>query len=274
MSLLITRDYANKGTPLWLPTSGGTIDGNVSITGTLDVAGAMGSETSVYAPIFILQDLSGNTTAEMSHQAVSEGDAGDGLVLSGDLITFGKVGTNQGNTTFVPSVYGANLDNLTVGGTMNCLIGPVPTQAITSNKVVNPVATSPSAPSQFGVDNTITGIANAEYDIQAIATVYVVSGVPAADDLVNLNVTIGGGQGNMSALVFPGETGGALGGFGVSGIGPLVAAGAAATCYMRARLTPNASGTTLGANILATLGGGSTAVYGSTLTVLDVQRVR
>jgi hypothetical protein len=134
---------------------------------------------------------------------------------------------------------------------------------------------STSAPAdQYGVDNTITGISGAEYDIQAIATVFVVSGVPATDDLVTVTVTIGGGQGNMSALVFPGETGGALGGFGVSGVGPLVAAGAAATCYMRAWLTPNASGTTLGGSVLATLGGGSTAVYGSTLTILDVQRVR
>ena len=114
MSLLITRDYANKDKPLWVPSSGGTITGNIVINGQLDVTGAMGSETSVYAPVFILQDFSGNITGEISHQALAEGDAGDGMVLSGDLITFAKVGTNQGNTTFTPSVYGANLDNFTV----------------------------------------------------------------------------------------------------------------------------------------------------------------
>ena len=260
MSLLVSRDYANPNTPLWVSSQGG------EITGNLIVDGSIRSLTNISAPAFLTLDPSGNPTG-----LVYNTTAPNGLLLQGDIVKFGKVGTGNVNTTFTPSVYGANTDNLTLGGTLNCLIGPVPTQAITSSKVVNPVATG-GAPSQYGVDTTVTGIANAEYDIQAIATVYVVSGAPATDDFVNVNVTIGGGQGNMSAIVFPGQTN--LGGFGVSGLGPLTAGVGAATCYMRARLTPNASGTILGANVKATLGGGSTAVYGSTLTVLDVQRVR
>lgn len=268
MSLLISRDYANTAKPLWLSSTGGTITGNLVVDGTITATSDIISQTEVDAPSLRVVDGNGASTMILAN------DGTFSLIQSTDAIKFTQLGTPNGNSTLTLSVAGANTDNLSIGGSLNCLIGPVPTQSITSSKTVNPVATSPSAPSQFGVDTTITGISGAEYDIQAIATVYVVSGVPAVDDLVNLNVTIGGGQGNMSALLFPGETGGALGGFGVSGIGPLVAAGAAATVYMRARLTPNASGTTLGANILATLGGGSTAVYGSTLTILDVQRVR
>jgi hypothetical protein len=269
MSLLINRDYANTGKPLWLPTSGGTISGNLTVNGNITATGDIVADGEVNA-VDSLRVIDSNAATKFSF---ANDGAGNSLIQSTDVIKFTRLGTPNGNTQLTLSSAGANTDNLTVGGTMNCLIGPVPAQAITSSKTVNPVSTSAPA-DQYGVDNTITGISGAEYDIQAIATVFVVSGVPAADDIVNVNITIGGGQGNMSALVFPGETGGALGGFGVSGVGPLVAAGAAATCYMRARLTPNASGTTLGGNVLATLGGGSTAVYGSTLTILDVQRVR
>lgn len=273
MSLLINRDYANSGKPLWLPTSGGTIDGSLNVNGLLAVNGnitatgdinAVGEVTAVNS----LRVLDSNAATKFSF---ANDGAGNSLIQSTDVIKFTQLGTANGNTQLTLSAAGANVDNFSVGGTMNCLIGPVPAQAITSSKTVNPVATSAPA-SQYGVDNTITGVSAAEYDIQAIATVFVASGVPASDDVVTVTVTIGGGQGSMSSVVLPGQF--VLGGFGVSGIGPLVAAGPAATCYMRARLTPNASGTTLGGSVLASLGGGSTAVYGSTLTILDVQRVR
>ena len=271
MSLLGSQVYANPNTPLWGSGGGGggsnASFSNVTVTSNVVVGGA------VEVPFLNLTDLSGNAgVGSLQSLAVSDGDPNDGFILQGELLRFGKQGTKNANTTFVSSVFGANADNFSVGGTMNCLIGPVPAQAITSSKTVNPVPTVAPA-GQYGVDNTITGISGAEYDIQAIATVFVVSGVPAADDRVNVTVTIGAGQGSMSSILFPGATG-VLGGFGVSGVGPLTAGGAAATCYMRARLTPNASGTTLGGSVLATLGGGSTAVYGSTLTILDVQRVR
>ena len=272
MSLLITRDYANKDKPLWVPSSGGTITGNIVINGQLDVTGAMGSETSVYAPVFILQDFSGNITGEISHQALAEGDAGDGMVLSGDLITFAKVGTNQGNTTFTPSVYGANLDNFTLGGTLYANIGPVPTQVITSTKNINPVPISPSAPGQFGVDVSLTGISNAEYDVQMTGTIYVVSGSVDASDYVVMNLVTGGGAGTLGAIVFPSER--LLGANYVSGLGPIEAGGAAANVNMRARVTPSTSGTTIGANVRAFSPNTSSAVYGANLTFLDVQRVR
>lgn len=270
MSLLGKQVYANPATPIWLSSSGGTMNGNLVVNGTITATSDIISLTGeVDGPS--LRVIDGNGASKM---ILANDGAGNSLIQSTDVLKFTQLGTPNGNTTLTLSAAGANTDNFTLGGTLNCLIGPVPTQVITSSKVVNPVNVSPSAPSQYGVDTTITGVSGAEYDIQGIATVYVVSGVPAATDLVNVNITIGGGQGNISALVFPGATGAGLGGNGVSGIGPLVAAGAAASIYLRARLTPNASGTTLGANVLATLGGGSTAVYGSTLTILDVQRVR
>ena len=271
MSLLITRDYANKATPMWLATSGGTVDGNLTVGGQLIVDGAATFNTGAGAPNYVVLDLSGNITAEMSHQAIAEGDAGDGLVLSADLITFNKVGTNQGNTTFVPSVYGANADNFTLGGTLYANVGPVPTQLITSTKTVNPVAVPPAAPSQFGVDLSLSGVSNAEYDVQATGTVYVVSGAVDPSDTVLYQFT-SGTSGIMNAIVYPGQFN--VGGNYVSGSGPLTSGGAAASVQMRARVSPSVSGTVLGANVKAFPAGGSTAVYGATLTLLDVQRVR
>lgn len=267
MSLLGTQVYANPTTPLWGSGQGGSTFTNITVISNATVGGDV-NVTGEVTSVDSLRIVDSNAATKFS---LANDFAGNSLIQSTDVIKFTQLGTANGNTQLTLSAAGANVDNFSVGGTMNCLIGPVPAQAITSTKTVNPVATSAPA-SQYGVDNTITGTSGAEYDIQAIATVFVASGVPASDDVVTVTVTIGGGQGNMSSVVLPGQF--VLGGFGVSGIGPLVAAGPAATCYMRARLTPNASGTTLGGSVLASLGGGSTAVYGSTLTILDVQRVR
>lgn len=271
MSLLGANVYANPSTPLWASSSGGGGGGsnftNISVTSNAIVGGA------VEVPFLNLTDLSGNAgVGSLQSLAVSDGDPADGFILQGELLRFGKQATKNANTTFVPSVFGANLDNFSVGGTMNCLIGPVPTQLITSTKTVNPVATPPSAPSQFGVDVSLSGISNAEYDVQATGTVYVVSGAVDPSDTVTYTFTSGAGQGSISATVFPGQF--ILGNNGVSGSGPLTSGGAAANINLRARVSPNVSGTTLGANVKAFPGGTSTAVYGATLTLLDVQRVR
>jgi hypothetical protein len=194
------------------------------------------------------------------------------VIQSTAPIKFTQLGTGSGNTTLTQSVFGANTDLLAVGGTITCAIGPVPTQIITSTKTVNPVAISPTAPSQFGVDVSLTGISNAEYDVQATGTVFVVSGTTDASDTVVYTFTSGAGQGSMTSTVVPESL--ILGGFGVGGTGPLTAGGAAANVFMRGRVTPNASGTILGANVRVFSPNASTAVYGATLTVLDVQRVR
>lgn len=261
MSLLIARDYANVNKPLWLSTTGGTITGNLVVDGTI-------SADQMNAPIYRVEDPSGNAVGVMQGTAAPN----DGIFFKGDVFTFGRVGAGSGNTTLTTSAAGANLDNFTLGGTLVASIGPVPTQLITSTKSVNPVAASPSAPSQFGVDVSLSGIANAEYDVQATGTIFVASGVPAATDSVVFNFTSGGGLGGISAIVLPGQFN--LGGNGVSGTGPLTAGGAAANISLRARVSPNASGTILGANVRAFPAGGSTAVYGANLTLLDVQRVR
>jgi len=207
MSLLISRDYANASKPLWLPSGGGTIDGNVTITGQLDVAGAMGSETSVYAPTFIALDLSGNIVGEISHQAVSEGDAGDGLVLSGDRITFGKVGTNQGNTTLVTSAYGSGLDSLTTN--FLYAVGPVPSAPVPAgaNPTVTLATGTPSRTASFGLTTPYPLLANAEYDVQATGFVSWSAGTaPSAGDLVSVAITVGSGVASSQAVTFyPGD---------------------------------------------------------------------
>jgi hypothetical protein len=263
MSLLISRDYANKGTPLWLPASGGTMSGNLVVAGDISASGTIRAGTEMETLRYVTIDPSGTETGDIRHVT------GGGISFAGDIFKFGKLGTTNVNTTLTPSVFGANTDNLTVGGTVNCLIGPVPTQVITATKTVNPVAVSPAAPSQFGTDATITSISGAEYDVQVTGTVFCVSGTPNAADYIVYNFTAGG-SGTLSAIVFPGEA--LLGANGVTGLGPLTAGGAAATVTLRARVVSGASGTALSANARVFLTG--TAVYGATLTVLDVQRVR
>ena len=264
MSLLISRDYANKTTPLWLSAAGGTITGSLTVQGDLGVYGNAIVGDTVSGTILEVVDASGNPKMTLANDS-----AGNSLIQSTDVIKFTQLGTATGNTQLTLSSAGANLDNFSVGGTMNCLIGPVPTQIITSTKSVPSIAVSPASPSQFGVDTTVTSISGAEYDVQVTGTVFCASGTVNPADYIVYNFTAGG-SGTISAIVFPGEL--LLGANGVTGIGPLVAAGAAATVTLRARVVSSAAGTTLGANVRAFLTG--TAVYGATLTVCDVQRVR
>jgi hypothetical protein len=262
MSLLGTAVYANPATPLWLGVDGGTISGNLIVEGEIE------SLTSVAAPILQTIDPSGNVTGQI---VPASAGAGTGLNFQGGSFKFGRIGTSSANTILTTSVAGANTDLLSVGGTMNCLIGPTPTQVITSSKSVASIAVSPAAPSQFGVDTTITSVSGAEYDVQMTGIVSCASGTVNAADYIVFNFTAGG-SGNLDAIVFPGEANAGLGGNGVTGLGPLVAAGAGATISLRARVVSSASGTTLSANVRAFLTG--TAVYSAQLTVLDVQRVR
>jgi hypothetical protein len=266
MSLLIARDYANKGTPLWLPASGGTMSGNLTVDGTITATSDIISETEVDAPS--LRVIDSNAASKL----ILQNTGGFTLVQSTDAIKFTQLGTTNGNTTFTPSVFGANTDALAVGGSITCAIGPIPTQIITSTKTVNPIAVSPAAPSQFGVDTSITSISGAEYDVQVTGTVFCVSGSPDPTDYIVYEFTCGG-SGVISAILFPAAADAGLGGNGVTGLGPLVAAGAAATVTLRGRVVSGASGTTLGADARVFQPSG-TAVYGATLTVLDVQRVR
>lgn len=267
MSLLISRDYANSAKPLWLSSTGGTITGNLTVDGTITATSDIISETEVDAPSLRVIDGNGASTMILAN------DGTFSLVQSTDAIKFTQLGTPNGNTTLTLSVAGANTDNLSVGGTMNCLIGPVPTQLITSAKPIAGIPVSPSAPYVFPVDNTVTGINGAEYDVQVTGIVSCASGVPLAGDSVVFNFTAGTFA-TVGAVVYPAETGAAIGNYGVGGAGPLTAGGAGVTINMRFRCSPTASGTNLNCNVRTFLAGGSTAVYSASLTLFDVQRVR
>ena len=265
MSLLGKQVYANPSTPVWLSATGGTMTGNLIVDGTITATSDIISGTEVDAPSLRVIDSNAATVMALANIA------GNSVIQSTAPIKFTQLGTGSGNTTLTQSVAGANADLLAVGGTITANIGPVPTQIITSTKTVNPVAVSPAAPSQFGVDTTLNSISGAEYDVQITGTVFCVSGIPDPADYIVYNFTAGG-SGVISAIVFPGEANAGLGGNGVTGLGPLTAGGAAATITLRTRLTSSASGTALSANVRTFLTG--TAVYGATLTLLDVQRVR
>lgn len=261
MSLLGRQVYANRNTPIWLSTTGGEITGNLIVDGGVEATTLEGQSINVL-------DASGNQRMSLAYDPGSSTSS----IKSTLPIRFTQLGVPTGNTTFTASAAGANLDNFTLGGTLYASVGPVPTQLITSTKTINPVAVSPAAPSQFGVDVSLAGISNAEYDVQATGTAYVVSGAVDPSDTIVYTFTSGGGQGSMSATIVPGSL--ILGGFGVGGTGPLTAGGAAANINMRARVSPNASGTILGANVRAFKPNAGSAVYGATLSILDVQRVR
>jgi hypothetical protein len=258
-----TEEEINAAAP-WLGTAGGTIDGNLIVDGNIQALG------NISTPVLITIDPSGNDTGGLYFQSTSTGATSNGMLIQGDLIKFSKLGTSNANTSLTVSAAGANADLLAVGGTITANIGPVPTQLITSTKTVNPIAVSPAAPSQFGVDLSLSSISNAEYDVQVTGTVFCVSGAVDASDYIVYDFTAGG-SGTIGAIVFPSSD--LLGANGVSGLGPLVAAGAAASVNLRTRLTSSASGTTLGANVRLFQPTG-TAVYGATLSLLDVQRVR
>jgi hypothetical protein len=272
MSLLITRDYANKGTPLWVPTSGGTIDGNLNVAGNIVADGNIRAEGNISSRVFITVDPSGTDTGGLYFQSTATGATSNGMLIQGDLLKFTKLGTSNANTSLTLSAAGANADNFTLGGTLVASIGPVPTQLITSTKNISNVSVSPSGPDIFPVDVSLTSISNAEYDVQMTGTVYVGSGSIDASDYVVFNLATGGGGGTVGAIVFPSER--LLGANYVSGIGPLTAGGAAANVNLRTRVVSGASGTVIGANVRAFSPNASSAVYGANLTFLDVQRVR
>lgn len=112
MSLLINESYANTSAPLWLSSSGGTIDGDLDITGTL---------TAQYVEArsgFSLLDNSNPQTQVMSIACATNNPGGDPIfqVNPNGAFRFGQVSQAAANTEIVPSAPGANLDVLNVGG--------------------------------------------------------------------------------------------------------------------------------------------------------------
>jgi hypothetical protein len=122
MSLLGTPVYANPTTPLWVGVGGGTISGNVTIDGFV-TAGRVASSRALEPAFgnFVMLDASGATVGGLNQ--IGTPGATDTIVqtTSGRKLFFGLVGGAGANTSLTPSAVGANLDLLSVGGTLDAL---------------------------------------------------------------------------------------------------------------------------------------------------------
>ena len=185
MSLLGTQVFANPAKPIWLSSTGGTIEGNVTIDGDIRATGDVGSDGTI-----TMYDPTGAT----ARAELATDNAGTLYIRAPTTINLGQLGPGPfqlpGNTTLTLSAPGANLDNLSVGGTING-IGPVPTQlsvtsptTITLNALPTTLTVTPYA--------LITG---AEYDIQITGYWSVGAGVvtPGTLDYAQVRVEVGSG---------------------------------------------------------------------------------
>lgn len=124
MSLLGTQVFANPTTPIWLGTNGGTIDGLVTINGSLEVQGV--GEGLIRCNELLVQGEASaqeygfltplNLPALSSLTLLNPGLNTETLIVSSaQQIDFVK-GPGGANTSLILSAPGSGLDNLTVGG--------------------------------------------------------------------------------------------------------------------------------------------------------------
>lgn len=249
MSLLGTQVFANTDKPIWLSVTGGTIDGNLTLTGSLDVSGSVRSSSEIQSSsAFTLTDSTftsglGRFTANLSN-----------LYVQGTSnISFGKVGESITNTSLVLSAPGAGLDLFTTNFLQ--AIGPVPTNIITSPKTINPVPVSPAPAQAFTVDTPYPTLSNAVYDVQATGIITSPSGTPDPDDAVNFALDAGTGTSITTYTYYPS--------------GP----GQSGSWSIRQRIVANAVQPSLSVSAQAILAGTSTAAYAATMNYFSVVRV-
>ena len=291
MSALIRESHANNLTPLFLSAGGGTISGNVTISGDLQVAGTgqFGNNVSVTGDIGATGnlDVSGNGaiygTLGVGGTFATEGDvniytAGGGTPAlqfvgvvgppdSIELRTDGGIGfgtlnlTTPPQTVFIPSNT-PNADSLTVGGAVIAQtlqgIGPSPVSLINSTKTVVPVPASPSPATAFTVDTSVPTIVGGEYDVMTRGIITLGSGAPNVGDVIN--VTLDAGTSAATGAVWTYQ-------FRPS------ATNANGYWEIRDRIVADAVVPSIGVTVQAVLTGGSTAVYNASQIQFDVTRV-
>lgn len=124
MSLLGTPVFGNPTTPIWLGVGGGTISGSLQVDGNVQ-AGRFGASKVLGGPNFgnfALVDASGNTIGGLNQLGTPGASDVNITTQPGQKVVFGTVGNNTGgNTSLTVSAQGANLDLLTVGGTVDAL---------------------------------------------------------------------------------------------------------------------------------------------------------
>lgn len=110
MASLIRQSHATNDTPLWLGTNGGTINGSLTVNGSINTTPAgLGGIT---AGGFTVTNTSNTIALRMGYNGNNGVIACQG---GGGNIKFTQLGS-AGNTTFTPSAFGAGLDNFTIQG--------------------------------------------------------------------------------------------------------------------------------------------------------------
>jgi len=291
MSALIRESHANNQTPLFLSAGGGTISGNVDITGNLQVGGT----GSFGGNVDVTGDVGATGNLDISGNGVVYGDLAVTGFLStdGDLNVYPTGGGTPGvqifgvagpparaeirtdgsikfstlnlatvpQTTYIPSnTPGA--DVLTIGGALIATtiqgIGPSPVSLINSTKNQAPVPTSPAPAVAFGVDTSVPTIVGGEYDVMSRGIITLASGVPNVGDVIN--VTLDAGTSAATGAVWTYQ-------FRPS------ATSANGYWEIRDRIVADAVVPSLGVTVQAVLTGGSTAVYNASQIQFDVTRV-
>lgn len=187
MSLLGSQVYANSTTPLWLSASGDTINGNLTIDGTLDVTGPSTLANTLFnTTIGALIGLaaSGNVGMELRTDGV------DGNINSDGVIYFGRTGSTGGSTTITPGAT-PNTDVVVIGGTLTTAPGGGITPEV--SLVPAPALLTINGGSVTLVPSPALPIFNSKwYDIQITGYWGIpLLSVPAVGDILSLRFSVG-----------------------------------------------------------------------------------
>ena len=255
MSLLGTQVYANTDRNVWLPVTGGTVQGSLTVNGNIVADGVIEAQTGpIITDTFVSRvsyDLVDNTNTT---RATISLDPANSLIVGGTgSILFNQSGQVTGNTTLTLSAPGSGLDNLTTNF-LNA-IGPIPTNIITSPKTINPVPITPAPYDPFTVDAPYPTINGAVYDVQATGVITLASGVSDPDDSIRFELDAGTGTSITTYTFYP--------------EGP----GQSGNWSIRQRIVANAVQPSLGVAVQGSLAGASTAVYSATMNYFSVVRV-
>lgn len=214
MSIVIRESHANNSQPLWLGAGGGTVTGNLIVDGNIRAEG------NVSTKVVVIIDNSDTPVGGVYKRSIADGDGANGILLQGEEIQFGRLGTGVFNTKIVTSAGGSNLDLLAVGGAITATgnitatgllngIGPVPIASIPSgaSQTVTLSSGSASRTLVFPVTTSIAPVANAEYDVQATGFfTLATTPAPVSGDYLTITVSAGTGiNSNVAVIINPAD---------------------------------------------------------------------
>ena len=252
MSLLGTPVYANTDTPLWLSVGGDTINGNLTVNGTIQASLDIDAGGDMSANDITLQGsvvLPGTT----NNALVTTDTTGAILNLVAETsITMGRDAITP-NTTLVVSAPGSGLDAFTTN--FLYAIGPVPTSLVTVPKTINPVPVSPAPAQAFLVDTSLPTLNGAIYEVQATGSFALAAGVADPDDALYFEVDAGTGLSITTYTYYPSRP------------------GQSANWSLRQRIVCNAAQPSLSVLTQVLRAGASTADYSATINYFSATRV-